>query len=146
MEYEKLEIGMYDSLGKTVTESDVVIFAGTSLDVNPLHLNEEYAKTTMFKGRIAHGMIGAGLISAVLGTKLPGQGTIYLSQNLKFIAPVKIGDTITAKVEIIELTDAKKMVKLRTTCVNQDGVLVIDGEAKVLKKSINYLTDILVIL
>ena len=125
---------MYDSLGKTVTESDVVIFAGTSLDVNPLHLNEEYAKTTMFKGRIAHGMIGAGLISAVLGTKLPGQGTIYLSQNLKFIAPVKIGDTITAKVEIIELTDAKKMVKLRTTCVNQDGVLVIDGEAKVLKK------------
>ena len=127
MEYEKLEIGMYDSLGKTVTESDVVIFAGTSLDVNPLHLNEEYAKTTMFKGRIAHGMIGAGLISAVLGT-------IYLSQNLKFIAPVKIGDTITAKVEIIELTDAKKMVKLRTTCVNQDGVLVIDGEAKVLKK------------
>ena len=79
-------------------------------------------------------MIGAGLISAVLGTKLPGQGTIYLSQNLKFIAPVKIGDTITAKVEIIELTDAKKMVKLRTTCVNQDGVLVIDGEAKVLKK------------
>ena len=134
MEYEKLEIGMYDSLGKTVTESDVVIFAGTSLDVNPLHLNEEYAKTTMFKGRIAHGMIGAGLISAVLGTKLPGQGTIYLSQNLKFIAPVKIGDTITAKVEIIELTDDKKMVKLRTTCVNQDGVLVIDGEAKVLKK------------
>ena len=134
MEYEKLEIGMYDSLGKTVTESDVVIFAGTSLDVNPLHLNEEYAKTTMFKGRIAHGMIGAGLISAVLGTKLPGQGNIYLSQNLKFIAPVKIGDTITAKVEIIELTDAKKMVKLRTTCVNQDGVLVIDGEAKVLKK------------
>ena len=134
MEYEKLEIGMYDSLGKTVTESDVVIFAGTSLDVNPLHLNEEYAKTTMFKGRIAHGMIGAGLISAVLGTKLPGQGTIYLSQNLKFIAPVKIGDTITAKVEIIELTDAKKKVKLRTTCVNQDGVLVIDGEAKVLKK------------
>lgn len=134
MEYEKLEIGMYDSLGKTVTESDVVIFAGTSLDVNPLHLNEEYAKTTMFKGRIAHGMIGAGLISAVLGTKLPGQGTIYLSQNLKFIAPVKIGDTITAKVEIIELTDPKKMVKLRTTCVNQDGVLVIDGEAKVLKK------------
>ena len=134
MEYEKLEIGMYDSLGKTVTESDVVIFAGTSLDVNPLHLNEEYAKTTMFKGRIAHGMIGTGLISAVLGTKLPGQGTIYLSQNLKFIAPVKIGDTITAKVEIIELTDAKKMVKLRTTCVNQDGVLVIDGEAKVLKK------------
>ena len=134
MEYEKLEIGMYDSLGKTVTESDVVIFAGTSLDVNPLHLNEEYAKTTMFKGRIAHGMIGAGLISAVLGTKLPGQGTIYLSQNLKFIAPVKIGDTITAKVEIVELNQEKKKVGLKTTCTNQNGVLVIDGEAKVLKK------------
>ena len=134
MEYEKLEIGMYDSLGKTVTESDVVIFAGTSLDVNPLHLNEKYAKTTMFKGRIAHGMIGAGLISAVLGTKLPGQGTIYLSQNLKFIAPVKIGDTITAKVEIVELNQEKKKVGLKTTCTNQNGVLVIDGEAKVLKK------------
>lgn len=134
MEYEKMTIGMSDSLGKTITESDVALFAGLSLDVNPLHLNEEYAKTTMFKGRIAHGMIGAGLISAVLGTRLPGMGTIYLSQDLKFLAPVHIGDTITAKVEVTELIDAKKMVKLRTTCTNQDGVIVIDGEAKVLKK------------
>ena len=88
----------------------------------------------MFKGRIAHGIIGAGLISAVIGTRLPGEGTIYLSQNLKFIAPVKIGDTITAKVEIVELNQEKKKVGLKTTCTNQNGVLVIDGEAKVLKK------------
>ena len=134
MEFEKLEIGMSVCLGKTITEADILNFAGVSLDVNPLHLNEEYAKKTMFKGRIAHGIIGAGLISAVIGTKLPGEGTIYLSQNLKFIAPVKIGDTITAKVEIVELNQEKKKVGLKTTCTNQNGVLVIDGEAKVLKK------------
>ena len=134
MEFEKLEIGMSECLGKTITEADILNFAGVSLDVNPLHLNEEYAKKTMFKGRIAHGSIGAGLISAVIGTKLPGEGTIYLSQNLKFIAPVKIGDTITAKVEIVELNQEKKKVGLKTTCTNQNGVLVIDGEAKVLKK------------
>ena len=134
MEFEKLEIGMSECLGKTITEADILNFAGVSLDVNPLHLNEEYAKKTMFKGRIAHGIIGAGLISAVIGTKLPGEGTIYLSQNLKFIAPVKIGDTITAKVEIVELNQEKKKVGLKTTCTNQNGVPVIDGEAKVLKK------------
>lgn len=134
MEFEKLEIGISECLGKTITEADILNFAGVSLDVNPLHLNEEYAKKTMFKGRIAHGIIGAGLISAVIGTKLPGEGTIYLSQNLKFIAPVKIGDTITAKVEIVELNQEKKKVGLKTTCTNQNGVLVIDGEAKVLKK------------
>ena len=134
MEFEKLEIGMSECLGKTITEADILNFAGVSLDVNPLNLNEEYAKKTMFKGRIAHGIIGAGLISAVIGTKLPGEGTIYLSQNLKFIAPVKIGDTITAKVEIVELNQEKKKVGLKTTCTNQNGVLVIDGEAKVLKK------------
>ena len=134
MEFEKLEIGMSECLGKTITEADILNFAGVSLDVNPLHLNEEYAKKTMFKGRIAHGIIGAGLISAVIGTKLPGEGTIYLSQNSQFIAPVKIGDTITAKVEIVELNQEKKKVGLKTTCTNQNGVLVIDGEAKVLKK------------
>ena len=134
MEFEKLEIGMSECLGKTITEADILNFAGVSLDVNPLHLNEEYVKKTMFKGRIAPGIIGAGLISAVIGTKLPGEGTIYLSQNLKFIAPVKIGDTITAKVEIVELNQEKKKVGLKTTCTNQNGVLVIDGEAKVLKK------------
>ncbi|PGH19712.1 enoyl-CoA hydratase [Fusobacterium polymorphum] len=134
MEFEKLKIGMYECLGKTITETDIVNFAGISLDINPLHLNEEYAKTTIFKGRIAHGMIGAGLISAAIGTKLPGEGTIYLSQNLKFIAPVRIGDTITAKIEVVNLNQEKKQVELKTTCTNQDGVIVIDGEAKVLKK------------
>lgn len=134
MEFEKLKIGMSECLGKTITEADILNFAGVSLDVNPLHLNEEYAKTTIFKERIAHGMIGAGLISAVIGTRLPGEGTIYLSQNLKFLSPVKIGDTITAKVEIIGLNEEKKRVELKTTCTNQDGVVVIDGEAKVLKK------------
>lgn len=134
MDFEKLKIGMSESIGKTITEADIINFSGISLDVNPLHLNEEYAKTTIFKGRIAHGIIGAGLISAVIGTKLPGEGTVYLSQNLKFLAPVRIGDTITAKVEVVGLDNDKKKVELKTTCINQDGILVIDGEAKVLKK------------
>ena len=134
MEFERLKVGMSECVGKTISEADILSFAGVSLDVNPLHLNEEYAKTTIFKGRIAHGIIGAGLISAVIGTKLPGEGTIYLSQNLNFLSPVKIGDTITAKVEILELNQEKKKVVLKTTCTNQDGILVIDGEAKVLKK------------
>ena len=134
MDFKDLHIGMSDSLGKTITDADILNFSGVSLDVNPLHLNEEYAKTTMFKGRIAHGIIGAGLISATIGTKLPGEGTIYLSQNLKFLSPVRIGDTITAKVEIIGLDSAKNKVELKTTCTNQDGIIVIDGEAKVLKK------------
>ncbi|QQB73704.1 MaoC family dehydratase [Fusobacterium canifelinum] len=134
MEFESLKVGMSECIGKTISEADILSFAGVSLDVNPLHLNEEYAKTTIFKGRIAHGIIGAGLISAVIGTKLPGEGTIYLSQNLNFLSPVKIGDTITAKVEILELNQEKKKVVLKTTCTNQDGILVIDGEAKVLKK------------
>ena len=134
MEFERLKVGMSECIGKTISEADILSFAGVSLDVNPLHLNEEYAKTTIFKGRIAHGIIGAGLISAVIGTKLPGEGTIYLSQNLNFLSPVKIGDTITAKVEILELNQEKKKVVLKTTCTNQDGILVIDGEAKVLKK------------
>lgn len=134
MDFKDLHIGMSASLGKTITDADILNFSGVSLDVNPLHLNEEYAKTTMFKGRIAHGIIGAGLISATIGTKLPGEGTIYLSQNLKFLSPVRIGDTITAKVEIIGLDSAKNKVELKTTCINQDGIIVIDGEAKVLKK------------
>ncbi|WP_315523670.1 MaoC family dehydratase [Fusobacterium massiliense] len=134
MDFKDLHIGMSDSLGKTITDADILNFSGVSLDVNPLHLNEEYAKTTMFKGRIAHGIIGAGLISATIGTKLPGEGTIYLSQSLKFLSPVRIGDTITAKVEIIGLDSAKNKVELKTTCTNQDGIIVIDGEAKVLKK------------
>lgn len=134
MNYSELKLGMKNSITKTITETDVILYAGISLDTNPAHLNEEYAKTTMFKKRIAHGMLTAGLISAVLGTRLPGEGSIYLGQELKFKAPVYMGDTITAEVEIIELIDEKNQIVLRTTCTNQDGKVVLDGKARIMKK------------
>lgn len=134
MEFKDLKIGMFEEVGKTITEADVVNYAGLSLDINPIHLNNEYAKKSIFKERIAHGMLTSGLISAVLGTKLPGEGSIYLSQTLKFVAPVKIGDTVTAKAEIIDINSEKRIVTLKTTCVNQDENIVVDGEAKILKK------------
>lgn len=134
MEFKDLKVGMRAELGKTITDADVTIFAGITLDSNPAHLNEEYAKTTMFKTRIAHGMIGAGLISAVLGTRLPGEGSIYMGQELKFLAPVYIGDTVTAVAEIIELIPEKSRVIVKTTCVNQDGKEVIVGKATLMKK------------
>ena len=134
MKFEDLRIGMFEEVGKTITEADIVNYAGLSLDINPIHLNNEYAKYSIFKERIAHGMLTSGLISAVLGTKLPGEGSIYLSQTLKFISPVKIGDTITAKAEIIDINPEKKIITIKTTCINQNKNIVIDGEAKVLKK------------
>ena len=134
MKFEDLRIGMFEEGGKTITEADIVNYAGLSLDINPIHLNNEYAKNSIFKERIAHGMLTSGLISAVLGTKLPGEGSIYLSQTLKFISPVKIGDTITAKAEIIDINPEKKIITIKTTCINQNKNIVIDGEAKVLKK------------
>lgn len=134
MEFKDLKIGMFEEVGKTITEADVVNYAGLSLDINPIHLNNEYAKNSIFKERIAHGMLTSGLISAVLGTKLPGEGSIYLSQTLKFVAPVKIGDTVTAKAEIIDINSEKRIITLKTTCVNQDKNIVVDGEAKILKK------------
>ena len=134
MKFEDLRIGMFEEVGKTITEADVVNYAGLSLDINPIHLNNEYAKNSIFKERIVHGMLTSGLISAVLGTKLPGEGSIYLSQTLKFISPVKIGDTITAKAEIIDINPEKKIITVKTTCINQNKSIVIDGEAKVLKK------------
>jgi 3-hydroxybutyryl-CoA dehydratase len=100
-------------------------------DLNPAHIDEEYAKKTFFKTRIVHGMLLGGLISGVLGNKLPGPGTIYLSQHLDFLAPVRIGDTITASVEISEVMAAEKKVRIKTTCVNQEGKKVLDGEAVV---------------
>lgn len=133
MKFEDLKIGMKDSITKTITETDVILYSGITLDVNPAHLNEEHAKKTMFKKRIAHGMLTAGLISAVLGTKLPGEGTIYMGQEIAFTAPVYFGDTITANVEIIELIPEKKRVLLSTFCTNQDGVVVLSGKAKVMK-------------
>ncbi|OSQ46494.1 dehydratase [Thalassospira sp. MCCC 1A01428] len=128
---EDLEVGMEGSYAKTVTETDIILYAGVSGDSNPVHLNDEFAKTTMFEGRIAHGMLSAGFISTVLGTRLPGPGTIYLSQNLQFRAPVRIGDTVTATVKVREIIAAKKRIVLETTCTVGDRV-VISGEATVM--------------
>lgn len=128
----QLEIRQRASMRKTITEADVAAFAQISGDTNPVHLDKEYAAKTMFKERIAHGMLTAGLISAVLGTQLPGVGCIYLSQSLKFVAPVKLGDTVEAEVEVIEKLEEKNRVRLRTVCRNQSGQVVIDGEALVM--------------
>ncbi len=128
---DELQIGESAEFSKTIAESDVYLYAGITGDFNPAHINEEYAKKTFFETRIAHGMLPAGFISAILGTRLPGPGTIYLKQDLKFLAPVRIGDTITARVEVTEVNRDKKKVRLRTTCTNQDGTLVLDGEAVV---------------
>lgn len=134
MKFEDLKIGMKERVSKTITEADVILYSGITLDINPAHLNEEYAKTTMFKKRIAHGMLTAGLVSAVLGTKLPGEGTIYMGQELSFTAPVYFGDTITATVEVVELLPEKNRVVLSTICTNQEGQVVLKGIAKVMKK------------
>lgn len=130
--FEELSVGQSAELSRTITESDVVLFAGITGDLNPAHMDEVAAGRSMFKGRIAHGMLTAGLISAVLGTRLPGPGTIYLSQSLRFTRPVRIGDTLTARVEIAELIAAKQRVRLTTTVRNQDGDPVLDGEALVM--------------
>ncbi len=124
---DELQPGMSASLAKTVTEADIILFAGISTDVNPAHLDEEYAKGTMFGGRIAHGMLSAGFISAVLANKLPGPGTIYLSQTLKFKSPVRPGDTVKATVIVKEVLAAKNRVILDTICTVGETV-VIEGE------------------
>ena len=128
---EDLKVGMSASYAKTVTEADVVLFAGVSGDTNPVHLNEEFAKETMFQGRIAHGMLSASFISTVLGTKLPGPGCIYLSQNLKFRAPVRSGDTVSATATITDIVPDKKRVVMQTVCSVRNQV-VIEGEAIVM--------------
>lgn len=129
---EELNIGDAASFEKTITETDIYLYAGITGDLNPAHINQKEAEKSIFKGRIAHGMLSAGLISAALGMHLPGPGTIYLGQELKFMAPVKIGDTVKAEVEVIEIIMDKKRVKLRTTCTNQEGTIVIDGVATVM--------------
>jgi 3-hydroxybutyryl-CoA dehydratase len=131
MTFSELKIGQTATIQKTFSEADVTMFAGVSLDINPVHVSEGYAKDSLFGKRIVHGMLTASLISAVLGIQLPGPGTIYLGQELKFMAPVYLGDDITAKVEIIELRPEKKIVRLNTTCVNQDGKTVVSGVATV---------------
>lgn len=131
MTFSELRVGQKASIQKTFTAADVTAFAGISLDVNPIHVSEGYAKTTPFGRRIVHGILTSGLISAVLGNRLPGPSTVYLGQELRFRAPVYLGDDITAEVEILELREDKKIVKLNTTCTNQDGVAVITGQATV---------------
>jgi 3-hydroxybutyryl-CoA dehydratase len=125
----EINVGDSAEFAKTVSESDIYLYAGITGDFNPAHVNEAYAEKTFFKTRIAHGMLTAGFISAILANKLPGPGTIYLRQELNFLAPVRMGDTITAQVEVIEILAEKNRVRLRTTCVNQDGTQVLDGEA-----------------
>lgn len=132
--FEDLNVGMSASFAKTVTESDIASFAGVSGDFNPVHINEEFAKDTMFKGRIAHGMLSAAFISTVFGMKMPGPGCIYVSQLLKFKAPVRIGDTVTAKVEVTATNPEKKFVTFKTTC-SVAGKVVVDGEATLMVPS-----------
>jgi len=128
----ELKVGDKASFTKTITETDVYNYAGVTGDFNPAHINESFAKNTMFKGRIAHGMIAAGLVSTVLGTRLPGPGCIYVSQDLKFTAPVYFGDTITATVEIEKLNVDKNRVILNTICTNQKENVVLKGQAKLM--------------
>ena len=128
---EDLSPGMTALYAKTVTDADVVLFAGISGDVNPVHLNQEFADRTMFRGRIAHGMLTASFISTVIGTKLPGPGCVYISQNLKFRAPVRIGDTVKARVTVTAVDREKARVSLETICTVGDTV-VITGDAQLM--------------
>ena len=131
---EDLSVGMTALFAKTVTEADIVLFAGISGDINPVHLNHEFATETMFEGRIAHGMLTASFISTVIGTKLPGPGAIYLKQSLNFKAPVRAGDTVRARVTIREVIAEKRRIVLDTVATAGDTV-VLDGEALVLVPS-----------
>lgn len=125
----ELKIGDSAQISKTITEGDIELYARATGDFNPIHLDQAYAEKTMFKGRIAHGILSLGLLTNVLGNILPGHGTIYLSQEIRFLAPVRIGDTLTARVEVIELIPEKNRAKFKTTCINQEGKEVADGIA-----------------
>lgn len=127
---EDLYEGMSTAYAKTLTEADVVIFAGISGDNNPMHINEEFASETMFKGRIVHGMLTSSLISTVIGTRLPGPGCIYIDQQLKFTAPVAIGDTVTATATVLEIIPERRRVILKTVCTVK-GKVVVDGVATI---------------
>ena len=132
--FEDLVVGQTARIAKTVTEADILMFAAVSLDTNPVHLDAEAAADSVFKERVAHGMLSAGLISAVLGTRLPGPGTVYLAQTLRFRAPVRIGDTVTAVAEVTALDPARRRATLKTTCFVK-GRPVIEGEATVMPRS-----------
>ena len=133
-DFEDLAPGMSASFAKTITDADIVLFAGASGDNNAVHINEEFARTTPFKGRIAHGMLSASVISATIAGRLPGPGTVYLAQNLRFKAPVRPGDTVQATVTIKELAPEKRRVTLNTICT-VDGKVVIEGDALVMPTS-----------
>ena len=131
---EDIEIGMARHLTKTVTDRDIALFAEVSTDRNPVHLDESFAQQTMLRGRIAHGMLTAALISAVIGEQLPGHGAVYLGQSLKFLAPVRPGDTVRAEVRVTSIDPAKRRVTLETLCSVGDTI-VLKGEALVLAPS-----------
>ena len=132
--FEDLEVGQSDEYSRTISESDILIFAGVSGDTNPVHLNHEFASETMFEGCIAHGLLTASYISTVIGTKMPGPGCIYVGQTLKFKGPVKAGDTVVARATITEKIADKKFVKIQTQCLVGDKV-VLDGEATIMVPS-----------
>ena len=132
MTFDEITVGQAAEFTRTVTETDVVLFAGITGDFNPAHVDAVAAAQGRFGGRIAHGMLSASFISTVLGMKLPGPGTIYLSQSLRFTRPVMLGDTVTARAEVVEVVAAKRRVRLATTCRNQRGETVLDGEALVM--------------
>lgn len=129
---DQINVGDSAVFQKTISETDVYMYAGISGDINPAHINEEHMKDTIFKGRIVHGMLTAGLISAVLGNQLPGPGTIYLGQDLKFRAPVRFNDTIQAKVIVKEKIQEKNRIICETICINQEGTVVLSGLATVM--------------
>jgi len=131
--YNDIHIGDLASIKKTVTEKEILAFAALSGDVNPIHLDDKYARQTQFKERIAHGMLVASYISTVIGTILPGKDTIYLSQTVQFKAPVKIGDTLTVVAKVVKKRDDKKIITLETTIVNQHHEKVVEGYAVVMK-------------
>ena len=132
--FEDLEVGMMDVFAKTITDADIIVFAGVSGDTNPLHLCHEFASQTIFEGRIAHGMLTASFISTVIGTKMPGPGCIYVSQNLRFKAPVRAGDTVTATCVVKNLIPEKCFVELSTVCT-VTGKPVVEGEATIMLPS-----------
>jgi 3-hydroxybutyryl-CoA dehydratase len=124
-------IGTHASLSRTITEDDILLFALVSGDHNPIHLDAEYAEKSLFGERIAHGFLIGSLISAVLGNDMPGPGSIYLGQTLKFLAPIHIGDTVTVIVKVVAIREDKRIITLHTDCTNQNGTLVLNGEATV---------------
>ena len=128
---DEMKVGDKAQLSKTISESDVYGYAGITGDFNPAHINQKYAEQTHFKSRIAHGLLSAGFISAAIGTILPGPGTIYMKQEMNFTAPVYIGDTITACVEVVEINVERNRVVLKTTCKNQKDEVVLEGQALV---------------